>query len=146
MILGIGTDIVSVSRVQEALEKYGDRFKKRVFTDKEIAYCESQKNKYQHFAARFAAKEAGSKAMGTGISGGTTWTSIEVVKIAGGQPLLEFHGVPAEKYAGCKLHVSLSHTAEYATAIAIIESTEVAESDIIINASFGKNPLDFEEK
>jgi holo-[acyl-carrier protein] synthase len=121
MILGVGTDIVLVSRIQEALEKYGDRFLRRIFTEEERAYCESQKYAVQHYAARFAAKEAMSKAIGTGISGETTWTSIEVVKRRSGEPILRLHGALAERYADCRLHVSLSHTSQSALAVVVVE-------------------------
>ena len=126
MILGIGTDIVLVARIEEALEKYGERFVRRIFTDEERRYCEAQKHKFQHYAARFAAKEAFSKAIGTGITGDMTWTSVEVVKIRTGEPFLRVHGKIAEKYGDCTLHVSLSHTSESALAMVAIETDDVA--------------------
>ena len=126
MILGIGTDIVLVTRIQDALEKYGDRFLRRIFTEGERAYCEAQKYKFQHYAARFAAKEAFSKAIGTGITGDMTWTSVEVVKRRGGEPFLRLHNKIAEKYGACRVLVSLSHTSESALAMVAIETDDAA--------------------
>ncbi len=124
MILGIGTDIVLVTRIQEALEKYGERFLRRIYTDDERRYCEAQKHKFQHYAARFAAKEAFSKAIGTGLTGDMTWTSVEVVKKRTGEPFLRVHGNIAEKYGACTFHVSLSHTSESALAMVAIETKD----------------------
>ncbi len=124
MILGIGTDIVLVSRIQDALEKYGDRFLRRIFTEGEREYCEAQKYKFQHYAARFAAKEAFSKAIGTGLTGDMTWTSVEVVKRRSGEPFLRLHNKIAEKYGDCRVLVSLSHTSESALAMVAIETDD----------------------
>jgi holo-[acyl-carrier protein] synthase len=124
MILGIGTDIVLVARIEEALEKYGERFLRRIYTEGERTYCEAQKHKFQHYAARFAAKEAFSKAIGTGLTGDMTWTSVEVVKRRSGEPFLRVQGKIAEKYGSCKLHVSLSHTSESALAMVAIETDD----------------------
>jgi holo-[acyl-carrier protein] synthase len=118
------TDIVLVSRIQDALEKYGDRFLRRIFTEGERAYCEAQKYKFQHYAARFAAKEAFSKAIGTGLTGDMTWTSVEVVKRRSGEPFLRLHNKIAEKYGNCRVLVSLSHTSESALAMVAIETDD----------------------
>lgn len=131
MIIGIGTDIVLVARINEALEKYGERFLRRIFTDGERAYCEAQKNKSQHYAARFAAKEAFSKAIGTGIAGDTVWTHIEIVKHGrSGEPFLRLHGKLAERYDSCRLYVSLSHTTESAIAMVAVETGDATPSDL----------------
>ncbi len=124
MILGIGTDIVLVSRIQEALEKYGERFMRRIYTEEERRYCDAQKYSFQHYAARFAAKEAFSKAIGTGLTGDMTWTSVEVMKRRSGEPILRLSGKIAEKYGSCTLHVSLSHTSESALAMVAIETDD----------------------
>jgi holo-[acyl-carrier protein] synthase len=131
MIIGIGTDIVLVARINEALEKYGERFLRRIFTDGERAYCEAQKNKSQHYAARFAAKEAFSKAIGTGIAGDTVWTHIEVVKHSrSGEPFLQLHGKLAERYASCRVFVSLSHTTESAAAMVAVETSDTTPPEM----------------
>jgi holo-[acyl-carrier protein] synthase len=131
MIIGIGTDIVLVARINEALEKYGERFLRRIFTDSEREYCEVQKNKAQHYAARFAAKEAFSKAVGTGIWGDTTWTSIEVVKHPrSGEPFLHLHGKLGERYSSCKCFVSLSHTTESAIAMVAVETSSETSPEL----------------
>ncbi|TAE27883.1 MAG: holo-[acyl-carrier-protein] synthase [Candidatus Kapaibacterium sp.] len=124
MIIGIGTDIVLVARINEAVEKYGERFLRRIFTHGEREYCEAQKNKSQHYAARFAAKEAFSKAIGTGIAGDTVWTHIEVVKHQrSGEPFLRLHEKLQERYGTCRVLVSLSHTSESAIAMVAVETT-----------------------
>src|SRR3990172_9250612 len=88
MIVGIGADIAEVQRVREAIERHGERFLQRVFTAQEIGYCRRYRNVYERFAARFAAKEAAMKALGTGWRRGITWRDIEVTNAASGQPEL----------------------------------------------------------
>ncbi len=122
MILGIGTDITQVVRIRDTIERYGDQFLKRIFTDNERSYCEAQKYSAQHYAARFAAKEAFSKAVGTGIEGETVWTHVEVVRHLSGKPMLELHGALAEQFRHHHLHLSLSHTTEHAIACVIVET------------------------
>ncbi|MCS6808151.1 MAG: holo-ACP synthase [Bacteroidota bacterium] len=126
MILGIGTDIVLVARIRDALEKYGEHFVRRIFTEEECRYCESQKYRVLHYAARFAAKEAFSKAIGTGMTGDMTWKSVEIVKKRTGKPVLRMHGKIAETYGMCKVHVSLSHTTEAAIAVVTIETDDIS--------------------
>src|SRR5215470_12755894 len=92
MIVGLGVDIAEVERVRGAIERQGERFLKRVYTEKERAYCEQFKNKYERYAGRFAVKEATMKALGTGWSRGVRWADIEVVRERGGKPTLELHG------------------------------------------------------
>jgi holo-[acyl-carrier protein] synthase len=95
-ILGIGIDATDLPRVSDLLERYGDRFLRRVFTDGEIAYCTKRRNPVPHLAGRFAAKEAAMKALGTGQSRGVIWKDIEVVR-RGGPPRLELHGGAARR-------------------------------------------------
>ena len=96
-IVGIGMDATEVGRIAESLARYGERFLRRVFTDEEIAYCMRRKYPAPHLAGRFAAKEAGMKAIGTGHSRGVLWRDIEVVR-RGGPPHLRFHGAAGEHF------------------------------------------------
>ncbi len=125
MIVGMGVDIAEVPRVQAAIERYGVRFLNRIFTPAEIRYCDPKANKYERFAARFAAKEAALKAIGTGWKLGVTWQDVEVVRLPSGKPTMEFHGRAAEfaHRLGMKsVSVSLSHTEQIAIAQVILES------------------------
>ena len=123
-LLGIGVDLVEVERIQHSLDRFGERFVKRVFTEGEIAYCRSMKFPARHFAARFAAKEAVSKAFGTGIGKAMGWRDIDVHKKESGEPFLVLHG-GAEKLAtnrGMKSSaITLSHTDHHAVAMIVIE-------------------------
>jgi holo-[acyl-carrier protein] synthase len=122
-ILGVGMDIVETKRIAESLERFGDRFLRRVFLDGEIAYSQSMKFPHLHLAARFAAKEAISKAFGTGIGHEMGWRELEIIRKPGGAPKVQLHG-KAEAFAQARgvkeIHVSLSHTAEYGAASAVI--------------------------
>jgi holo-[acyl-carrier protein] synthase len=122
-ILGVGIDIVETKRIADSIERFGDRFLHRVFVEGEIAYSQSMKAPHLHLAARFAAKEAISKAFGTGIGAQLGWRDLEVVRMPGGAPQVVLHG-RAETYAKSRgvreIHVSLSHTAEYGAATAVI--------------------------
>ena len=124
MIVGTGVDITEVTRVREALERFGDRFLRRVFTPAEVEYCASKRNNAERLAARFSAKEAALKALGTGLRHGITWRDVEVRRQPGGRPTVAFSGVAA-KFAvrlGVKhISLSLSHTAEQAIAMVILE-------------------------
>ncbi len=124
MIVGTGIDIVEVPRVAQAIERFGDRFLHRIFTAAEIKYCQSKRNASERFAARFAAKEAALKAIGTGWKKGVAWTDVEVRREPGGRPTVNFSGGAAEHASrlGMKrASLSLSHTAEIATAQVILE-------------------------
>jgi holo-[acyl-carrier protein] synthase len=124
MIVGTGVDITEVARIQQAVDRFGERFLKRVFTQDEVRYCTSKQNAAERLAARFAAKEAGMKAIGTGLRHGVTWQDVEVVRLPGQRPLLRFSGRAAEIAAalGCRqTHLSLSHTAVQAIAYVILE-------------------------
>ena len=124
MIISIGIDIIEVRRVREVLERT-PRFTERVFTQKERDYCDSRGAvAAQHYAARFAAKEAALKALRTGWSGGVAWQDVEVSSLASGAPLLLFHGVVLELYeqsGATAAHLSISHTTEHAIAQVVLE-------------------------
>jgi holo-[acyl-carrier protein] synthase len=125
MIMGTGIDIAEVERIAQSIARFGGRFKERVFTADEIRYCESKANKAERYAARFAAKEAGMKAIGTGWSRGVRWQDIEVRRLPGGRPTLVFHGkagVIFTQLGGVRAHLSITHTAESAMALVILES------------------------
>jgi holo-[acyl-carrier protein] synthase len=124
MILGLGTDICGIPRVAEYLERYGERFTRRCFTVGEIEYCRAHKNQAEQFAARIAAKEAASKALGTGWRNGVHWKCFEVVSQKSGKPTLRIHGRAAElaSQMGVKnAVVSLTHDAGVAMAVVIFE-------------------------
>jgi holo-[acyl-carrier protein] synthase len=124
MILGTGIDIVEVARVAGSLERFGDRFLARILVPEEIAYCRSHRNPGPHIAARFAAKEAVSKAFGTGIGSALGWQDIEIRRRDSGEPYVRLHGKGLDLLAargGRRLHVSLSHTATHAAAMAVLE-------------------------
>lgn len=125
MIVGTGIDVVEVSRMAAAIERFGDRFLERVFTPDEIRYCQSKANRVERFAARFAAKEAGMKALGTGWNHGVRWRDVEVQRQPGGRPALVFHGVAArfaQELGMNRAALSLTHTAAQAIAQVILES------------------------
>ena len=125
MILGTGVDIAEVPRIRESIERFGDRFLRRVFTEGEVRYCEHKVTRYESFAARFAAKEAGMKALGTGWSRGVRWRDIEVVRPTGQRPTIQFHGEAAAIAArlGTKnIALSITHTSEQALAHVILEN------------------------
>lgn len=124
MIVGIGTDLIEVDRVAEKMEKKAG-FKELVFSVNEIIYCEARTFKYEHYAARFAAKEAFLKALGTGWRSGTAFNEIEIYNDEEGKPEIRFHGLTAKTVADLKLgkiFVSLSHLKTMACAMVIIES------------------------
>ena len=123
MIFGIGTDIIEVQRIEEKLDRTED-LKTRLFTQREIDYCQAKRRPGQHFAARFAAKEAFLKAMGTGWSDGYAFSDIEIVNDAQGKPELVIHGKAAEfcRARGITgMQVSLSHIRKLAKAVVILE-------------------------
>src|SRR5271170_631234 len=92
MLIGTGIDLIEIDRIAHSIERFGERFLHRVYTDQEIAYCSSKRASAESFAARFAAKEAGAKALGTGISRGVTWNEFQVMRNPGGRPVLELSG------------------------------------------------------
>ena len=124
MILGTGIDIIEVERIRASFEKFGDRFLRRVLRPDEIAYCFTHRNPAPFLAGRFAAKEAISKAFGTGIGRQLGWQDMEVGRKESGEPFVILHdkGVRLLKERdGTKVHLSLSHTEHYAAAMAVLE-------------------------
>jgi holo-[acyl-carrier protein] synthase len=124
MIVGIGIDVVEISRIDELVARFGDRARDRVFTPGELAAAGDGPAAVASLAARFAAKEAAMKALGTGWSGGVGFREIEIERIEGGAPRLRLHGVAAEKARAMgaeKFHVSLTHTSTTAAAVVVLE-------------------------
>jgi holo-[acyl-carrier protein] synthase len=125
LILGTGIDIIEVERIETAFKKFGERFVQRILCPAEIAYCLSHKSPGPFLAARFAGKEAISKAFGTGIGAQLAWQDMEICRKESGEPYVTLHGkgqtLLAER-GGRIVHISLSHTEKHATAVAILES------------------------
>lgn len=122
MIYGIGIDVVEVGRIEAAIERQGDAFLERLFTAREREYCSKQNRPALHFAARFAAKEAVSKALGTGMGGQAGWLDMEVERAESGAPKMVFSGKAAEfltREGIAEVQVSLSHAKDYAAANAV---------------------------
>ena len=127
MILGLGIDIIEVARVQSSVERFGDRFLNRLLLPEEIAYCQQHKVAAPFVAVRFAAKEAISKAFGTGIGAQLGWHDMEVRRRESGEPFVVLHGKGKELFAtrgAQQLLISLSHTQNYATAVAVLEGVD----------------------
>ncbi|HTW30845.1 MAG TPA: holo-[acyl-carrier-protein] synthase [Candidatus Sulfotelmatobacter sp.] len=125
MIVGTGIDIAEVPRIRQSIERFGERFLSRIYTAGERRYCDSKANRVERYAARFAAKEASMKALGTGWNHGVRWLDCEVVRQPGGRPTMVFHGKAGEVAArlGAKrVALSISHTEEQAIAQVILES------------------------
>src|SRR3954465_15794707 len=125
MIVGTGVDIAEVPRIRESIERFGERFLQRVFTEGEIQYCEQKASRFERYAARFAAKEAGMKALGTGWNHGVRWRDIEGGRPPGGRPTIAFHGKAAEfaaKLGAAHVALSITHTKEEALAQVILEN------------------------
>jgi holo-[acyl-carrier protein] synthase len=124
MVVGTGIDICEVPRLRKSIERFGRRFIDRIYTPREIAYVERKANRYERYAARFAAKEAGMKAIGTGWRGGIRWQDFEVANLASGKPTLALYGVAAkvaERLGVTNISLSLTHTAEQGMAFVILE-------------------------
>jgi holo-[acyl-carrier protein] synthase len=121
-IIGLGIDATDIPRIAAALERYGERFMNRVFTDGEIAYCRRRRQPAIHFAGRFAAKEAAMKALGTGHTQNVLWRDVEVVR-QGGPPQLQFHGGAARRFAAMGAQSSL---------LTITHSETLAISQVVI--------------
>ena len=123
-VVGIGVDLVDVERIQHSIDRFGERFVERVFTEGEIAYCQSMKFPARHFAARFAAKEAVSKAFGTGIGKAMGWRDIDVHKKESGEPFLVLHrgaDTLARDRGVTSALITLSHTDDHAIAMIVVE-------------------------
>jgi holo-[acyl-carrier protein] synthase len=124
MIVGSGIDLVEIGRIQRSMDRYGQRFLDRVYTAREQSYCRSKRKAAESFAARFAAKEAGAKALGTGISHGVNWLEIEIAREPGGRPTLQFHGRAAEfasRLGAVRVALSITHTSTLAMASVVLE-------------------------
>ncbi|MCD6307670.1 MAG: holo-ACP synthase [Candidatus Latescibacteria bacterium] len=124
MIVGIGIDIVQISRLGDAVDRYGDRFLRRVFTDWERAYCEARIRTMERYAARFAAKEAAFKALGRGWDAAGGFTSVEVLSGEAGNPVLMFHGRAEELFdrlGATGAYLSLTHDAGVSAAVVVLE-------------------------
>lgn len=131
MIVGIGSDIIDIRRIERSVERFGDRFLNRVFTPIEREKAESRRQRIDTYAKRFAAKEACAKALGTGIYRGVTWQQIEVVNLQGGRPTLHLTGAAAERLSEltpstltARLHVTLTDDDPWAQAFVVIEAVE----------------------
>jgi holo-[acyl-carrier protein] synthase len=125
VVIGLGTDLIEIERIAHSVERYGEAFLRRVFTDGEIAYCQrKKKNPAESFAARFAAKEAGAKALGTGISRGVSWLELEVRRLPGQRPELYLSG-RAEEVARAlgirRMSLSLAHSRGMSIAVVVAE-------------------------
>ncbi len=121
MIIGVGIDIIEIDRIRNSVDKYGDQFLDKIFTKTELEYCLNKVDKYQHLAARFAAKEAIYKALTTGWDKGITWQAIEIKNEPNGMPYAVLNG-EIKKFLsnGNRLRISLSHSRDYVAAVAII--------------------------
>jgi holo-[acyl-carrier protein] synthase len=124
MIVAIGIDLVEIVRIEEVFARQGDRFRARVFTEGEIEYCERRASKFASYAARFAAKEAAMKALGTGWSEGVGWLDVEVASEPSGAPALQLHRRALERMrelGGIRAHLSLTHSGNLAIAEVLLE-------------------------
>jgi len=124
MLLGIGSDLIEIARIEASIERFGERFLYRVFTPGEIAYCQRKRNAAESFAARFAAKEAGAKALGTGISHGIAWPEIEVQREPSGRPSLHWSGRALDRATALgvrRTSLTLTHSREIAMAVVAVE-------------------------
>ncbi|MDZ7270547.1 MAG: holo-ACP synthase [candidate division KSB1 bacterium] len=125
MVLGVGVDIIEIERVAEEIQRHGERFLKRVYAPEEVAYCEEKSYRAQHYAVRFAAKEATFKALGTGWQDGLSWQDVVLRNDAHGKPALALGGRArelAEQKGVARAHVSVSHCRTYAAAVVVLES------------------------
>jgi holo-[acyl-carrier protein] synthase len=124
MIIGSGIDLAEIGRIQQSIDRYGERFLNRIYTPAEQAYCLRKRNAAESFAARFAAKEAAAKALGTGISYGVNWLEFEVVREHGERPKIQFHGRAAEiakRLGVAHAALSITHTSSLAMASVVLE-------------------------
>lgn len=124
MVIGLGTDLIEIERIERSVARFGERFLERVFTPGEIAYCHAKKGSAESFAARFAAKEAGAKALGTGISRGVGWKDFEVRRLPGQRPELHLSGRAleiAEALGIQRVSLSLTHSRAMSMAVVVAE-------------------------
>lgn len=129
MIIGIGSDLCRIDRIEETLARFGERFKNRIFTPHEIARADSRPNPAASYAKRFAAKEACSKALGTGIRMGTAWRDMGVINLRSGQPTLQLTGKAAQRLASLtpaglepRIHLTITDDDPFALAVVVIEA------------------------
>ena len=125
MITGIGIDVVQNERIRDSIQRFGDRFLNRIYTEGEIEYCKKCAQPEIHYAARFAAKEAAFKALGTGWTAGVKWKDVEVVRLPSGRPELHLHGEAlnhATAAGATRFHVSLTHDQLISSAVVILEA------------------------
>ncbi len=120
VVNGIGTDIIEIRRIHEAIERHGDRFIDRLFSNREKSYCRQYRDSVPRFAGRFAAKEAILKALGTGLKPDITWLEVEVINDVHGKPEVHLSDRLAQLFPHTRLLISISHCKEYATATAIL--------------------------
>jgi len=123
MVRGIGVDIIEIDRIRESVDRLGDLFLSKIFTTREIAYASGKANRFQHLAARFAAKEAVAKALSTGWSGEFRWKDVEVMNEQGGQPRITLTGKLRDVLAASTIHLSMSHSDTHVVAVVVIEET-----------------------
>ncbi len=123
MVRGIGIDIIEIERIRDSVERLGELFISKIYTSREIAYSSAKVNKYQHLAARFAAKEAVAKALSTGWSGEFRWKDVEVMNDPGGQPRITLTGKLRDKLRSSTIHLSMSHSETHVVAVVVIEET-----------------------
>jgi holo-[acyl-carrier protein] synthase len=124
VVIGLGTDLIEIARIERSVERYGPAFLERIYTPGEIAYCQRKRNAAESFAARFAAKEAGAKALGTGISRGVSWREFEVRRQPGQRPELHLSGRAleiADRLGVRRLSLSLSHSETLSMAVVVAE-------------------------
>jgi len=125
MVLGIGTDLIEITRIARSVDRFGERLLHRIYTPAEIDYCLSKRSSAESLAARFAAKEAAAKALGTGISRGVGWLDLEVVRHPSGKPAMRLTGRAAEiahALGVARISLSLTHSKDIALAVVIMES------------------------
>ena len=132
MVIGIGIDIIEIDRVRESVDKYGDHFLQKIYTEKELKYCLNKSDKYQHLAARFAAKEAVYKALSSGWDKNIGWKNIEITNLPNGMPVVTLNGEVRKFLSDQKnLKISISHSRDYVASVAIIykETNDIASKN-----------------
>ena len=125
MITGLGIDVIQNERIRESIQRFGDRFLNRIYTEGEMEYCRKCAQPEIHYAARFAAKEAAFKALGTGWAAGVRWRDVEVVRLPSGKPELHLHGEALSRATAAgasRFHVSLTHDQLVSCAVVVLET------------------------
>ena len=125
MVIGLGTDLIEIARIAQSFDRFGERFLRRIYTPGEIAYCLGKRSSAESLAARFAAKEAAAKALGTGISRGVGWLDLEVAREPSGKPTMRLTGRAAEIATAlgvARISLSLTHSKDIALAVVIMET------------------------